>query len=341
MARTGAPSGALAVVRDGQLVHEAAYGVRKAARLRWRVASLSKMWTASAIRILVARGALGYDTRVFPLLDIVPASGVDPRLASVTIQHLLDHAGGWDRDISGDPMFAQRAIARSLDVPTPPSMWQTAYYMFSRPLDFAPGSRSAYSNFGYGLLGLVIAAVTGLSYEDAVKRLVLAPLGITGMTLGRSVSTNDDEPEYTMPSGSGKAWSVFDPPGWVEWPYGGFALEPMAAHGGWIASVQDLARFAAALDDRSAIAVPRPETRPIPTRAGYRYWYVHTGALPGTYSILRRDWDGAHFTAACAVFDRRTGDGAVDGTISDELASAAAQVAAWPAGPDLLTGDVA
>jgi hypothetical protein len=105
--------------------------------------------------------------------------------------------------------------------------------------------------------------------------------------------------------------------------------------------VQDLARFAAALDDRSAIAVPRPETRPIPTRAGYRYWYVHTGALPGAYSILRRDWDGAHFTAACGVFDRRTGDGAVDGTISDELASAAAQVAAWPAGPDLLTGDAA
>lgn len=337
MARIGAPSGALAVVRDGRLVHEAAYGDRKAAQLRWRVASLSKMWTASAIRMLVARGSLRYDTRVYPLLNIVPPGWVDTRLASVTVQHLLDHAGGWDSAISGDPMFASRAIARTLDVPTPPSIWQIAYYMFSRPLDFDPGTRSAYSNFGYGLLGLVIAAVTGLAYEDAVKQLVLAPLGISAMTLGRTLTPNDDEPAYTMPAGSAKAWSVFDPPGWVEWPYGGFALEPMAAHGGWIATVRDLARYATALDERSG-SIPRPETDPIPTRAGYSYWYVYTGALPGSYTIVRRDWDGAHFTAACAVFDRRTGDGAVDSTISEELGSARRRVANWPSGPDLSAG---
>ena len=346
MQRTGAPGGALAVVRDGRLVHEGAYGASDrsgtpaSASMRWRVASVSKMWTASAIRVLVARGELSYATPVYALLDIVPPGWVDPRLRSVTVGHLLDHAGGWDRNVSGDPMFASRAIARTLDVPTPPSMWQTAYYMFARPLDFDPGTKSAYSNFGYGLLGLVIARVTGLAYEDAVRRLVLAPLGISGMTLGRTRERSDAEPEYEMPSAASMAWSVFDPAGWVAQPYGGFALEPMAAHGGWIASVRDLARYAASLDERAAVAMPRPESRPIPTKSGYRYWYAQTGSLPGTFSIVRRDWDGAHLTAACAVFNERSGDDALDAAISDDLAAAAARVGSWPTGIDL-AGDAA
>jgi CubicO group peptidase (beta-lactamase class C family) len=341
MARSGAPLGSLAVVRDGRLVHESAYGLADSGgapivlSTRFRVASLSKMWTASAIRVLVARGALRYDTAAYPLLDIRPHGRIDRRLTRVTVQQLLDHTGGWDSALSGDPMFASRAIARTLDVPTPPSMWQMAYYMFSRPLDFEPGTRSAYSNFGYGVLGLLITAVTGLSYEEAVKRLVLRPLGISAMSLGRSLTRNWDEPDYTMPPGSAKVWSAFDPPSWVDFPYGGFALEPMAAHGGWIATARDLARYAAALDERAGHAVPRPESRPVPTMPGHRYWYFQTGSLPGTYSIIRRDWDGAHFTAACALFNRRTGNWAIDSSILETLGSAAMQVATWPPGEPL------
>ncbi len=340
MARVAAPAGVLAVVRDGRLVHHGTYGLladgsAPHAASRWRVASVTKMWTASAVRTLVAQGRLSYGTTVYPLAGVTPAGTADPRLARVTVQQLLDHSGGWDSSQSGDPMFDSRRIARSLGVASPPSLAQTAAYVFGRPLDFDPGSRSAYSNFGYGLLGLVIAKVTGLAYADAVAKLVLSRAATTSMTLGRSRERLSDEVDYRMPAGAALAWGVFDPPSWVPWPYGGFALEPMAAHGGWIASGLDLARYARSLDERRDDAVPRPEASPIPTRAGYAYWYAHLGSLPGAFSVVRRDWDGAHYTAACAVFNSRTGNRTLDDSIVSDLGSARRSVPLWPRGIDL------
>lgn len=339
MGRVGAPAAALAVVRDGRLVHHGTYGVLSdgsapGTASRWRVASLAKMWTASAVRTLVAQGRLAYDTRVYPLAGVQPAGSPDPRLGQITVRHLLEHSGGWDAALSGDPMFDSRHIAQTLGVASPPSFAQTAAYVLGRPLDFDPGSRSAYSNFGYGLLGLVLAKSTGLTYADAVAKLVLSRSGATAMTLGATRERSAGEVDYRMPAGTSLAWSVFDPAAWVPWPYGGFALEPMAAHGGWISSALDLARYARSLDERRGDAVPRPESSPIPTSAGYAYWYANLGSLPGAFSVVRRDWDGAHYTAACGVFNSRSGNGSLDNAIVDDLRAAAQSVAAWPSGID-------
>ena len=340
MSRTGAPGGALAVVRDGRLVHHAVYGAvddqgaPPGADTRWRVASLSKMWTATAIRVLVAVGQLSYDAPVYPLLDIIPPGPVDPRLWRVTVRHLLDHSGGWDTGLSGDPMFRTREIALALGVPSPASAWQTAYFVFGRPLDFEPGTRSAYSNFGYGLLGLLIQRLTGLAYDEAIQEIVLRPVRAQTMALGRSVARQDGEPLYRMPAGTGLAWSVFDPPSWVAWPYGGFSLETMAAHGGWISSALDLARYARALDERRGGISLRPESDPIPTDRWHSYWFQHVGSLPGTFAMIRRDWDGASYTAACAAFNYRTGDGALDASLGADLANARAATASWPSGDE-------
>lgn len=340
LARTGVPSGALTVVRDGRLVHHGVYGVvddtgsLPSGATRWRVASLSKMWTATAVRVLVSVGQLSYDTPVYPALDIVPAGPVDPRLRRVTVRQLLEHSGGWDAAVGGDPMFRSREIALALGVPSPASMWQTAYFVFGRPLDFDPGTRVVYSNFGYGLLGLLLKRVTGLPYEEAVQEIVLRPVRAQAMALGRSMLRQAGEPTYRMPAAAGRAWSVFDPPGWVAWPYGGFAIETMAAHGGWIASALDLARYARALDERRGGIPLRPEPSPIPTDPWHRYWYVQTGSLPGTFAMIRRDWDGSAYTAACAVFNSRTGDGALDASLSDDLAAARTATSAWPSGAD-------
>ena len=120
--------------------------------------------------------------------------------------------------------------------------------MMKMPLDFTPGKKFAYSNFGYCVLGRIIEKATGLSYEKFVQDQVLKPLGIESMRIGRTLDGQQAEGEarYYMPDNS-KARSVFasrkSP---VPWPHGGYCLEAMDAHGGWIGSAIDLARFAAA-----------------------------------------------------------------------------------------------
>ena len=154
------------------------------------------------------------------------------------------------------------------------------------------------------------------------------------------------------------AGSVFPGmPGKVPWPYGGFNLEAMDAHGGWLASAVDLARFAAALRDAAKCpllkaetwrelhaAPPAPvsrqpdgslqatfyacgwSTRPVghPLR-GANYW--HTGSLPGTYTLLVRRWDGL---AWAALFNQRSKDRKLDGEIDPALHRAADAVKEWP-----------
>ena len=60
-------------------------------------------------------------------------------------------------------------------------------YMSKQKLDFDPGARYAYSNFGYCLLGRIIETVTGLGYESYIQRHLLKPLGIFDMRIGQSL----------------------------------------------------------------------------------------------------------------------------------------------------------
>src|SRR5439155_13454828 len=110
----------------------------------------------------------------------------DPRLSEVTVRHLLQHSGGWNREKSGDPMFKAAEISSELGVPSPPSSLNIIRYMMGRPLDVDPGTRYAYSNFGYCVLGRILEQRSGESYENYVKKQVLGPMGITRMTLGRA-----------------------------------------------------------------------------------------------------------------------------------------------------------
>lgn len=336
LSATGAPGGALAVVREGLLVHAAGYGddgtgLAPSPRSQWRLASVTKPITASVVRELSALGQLPLEVRIVDLLGL-RLERPDPRLDQVTMKHLIDHAGGWDSSVSGDPMFQLRRIAADLGVASPPGPEDIARHVLERPLDFAPGTRSAYSNFGYLLLGLAIERVSGRPYLETVER-VLRARKIRGFSLGASLASARDEVRYTTAPGTALASSVFDSaPGAVPWPYGGFALEPMAAHGGLVSSVIDLAAYGRALDERLPSALPRPESNVIPTRPGHRYAYVQLGSLPGTIAVLRRDWDGHAFTVSAAAFNRRTGDGKRDSAISTELGAAIASITDWPAG---------
>ncbi|MEM8669009.1 MAG: serine hydrolase [Planctomycetota bacterium] len=297
----------------------------------FRIASISKPITAVAILQLVERGKLKLNDRVFERLDFgkqIQDAGdaFDPRLNDITIEHLLQHRGGWDRGKSFDAMFQSVRFAEQVGEKPPASPSAVIRAMLTQPLDFDPGERYAYSNFGYCLLGRVIELISEQPYEDYVKEQVLAPIGVTSMRLGatRLAGRAPDEVRYYHPQPS---QSVFesDLGESVARPYGAWNLEAMDAHGGWIASASDLARFAAAFDDPenspllSADSIRRMHARP-DGAAGYdddgrpkdvyyslgwmnrvkgngRLNHWHTGSLPGTATILIRRHDGKNMVA--------------------------------------------
>jgi N-acyl-D-amino-acid deacylase len=346
----GIAGGSLAVVQGGRLVHAKGYGMADvdaktpvSADSLFRIASISKPITAVAVLRLVQDGKLDLDAKAFELLGVTPEKA-DARLKDITIRQLLQHTGGWDRDKSGDPMFRPFDIAAEAGVASPPGPASIIRFVASRPLDFDPGARSAYSNFGYCVLGRVIEKVGGEPYEDFVKKTVLAPMGITRMKLGKSLLKDRAEGEVRYYPVDGKqARPVFESvkDKEVPWPYGGFYLEAMDAHGGWLASAVDLVRFAShiekVLDEKTrALMVARPPglpeapayyacgwmVRPVGKDGKMNTW--HAGSLPGTATLLVKRHDGLVWAAL--FNDRSKGEGKID----PALHKAADAVTAWP-----------
>ena len=316
-----------------------------------------------AVLKLVEDGKLSLDARAFDLLRVEPllktGQPMDPRLARITVRQLLQHTGGWDRDKSFDPMFRSKQIAAETGTPSPAGPQAVIRYMLGQSLDFDPGFRYAYSNFGYCVLGRIIEQVSGKPYEQFVREHVLSPAGIEHMRIGASLDGKQAAGEvryYTTDRGLTE--NIFaDGARQVPWPYGGFHLEAMDAHGGWIASAVDLARFAAELDHpgkrpllkpesiRTMNAPPEPPAwrKPDGGLADAYYgcgWMVrphalsgkangwHSGSLPGTSTLLVRRWDGLSWAV---LFNQRSDDSKLpDSAIDPAMHRAAAAVKEWP-----------
>lgn len=371
----GVPGMSLAVAKDGRLLLARGYGWadRDAQEpvqpdTRFRIASVSKPVTAFAILSLVDDGKIALDAPILTQFDQRAAARAkepnDPRWNQITPRHLLQHTGGFDRGASFDPMFRSRSIAEAEGVAPPANGDAIVRYMLDRALDFEPGSRYAYSNFGYLLLGQLIESVSGQDYETFVRDDVLAPMNIRDMALGRTLLEHR-APKESRYYASGPRASVFESTTpRVPRPYGAWYLEPMAAHGGWIATATDLVRLAATLDrpevlpfsgaSRAAmIAAPEGsvghnedgarkevyygfgwKVRHVNDRGDVNLW--HLGSLDGTSSILVRRYDGlvwaALFNSRKRVGPRMQEPAAA---IDALLHQAAAQVEEWPAGDPL------
>ncbi|MCC2627135.1 MAG: beta-lactamase [Thermomicrobiales bacterium] len=274
LARWQLPGGQLALAKDGHLVLNRGYGLADVERREpvqptslFRIASVSKAITAVAVLTLVDAGQLALDDTVFPLLAFAPPphATMDPRLATITVQDLLVHTGGWDSAQSFDPQGLpfSRTAAAMVGLDDPAEAATIVRFMLGEPLDFAPGTRQAYSNFGFNVLGRVIEHVSGQPYQTYVRDHVLTPVGITGMRLGRTrlADRAPREVRYYAPPGQAPGWSVFWGEGYAPFAYGGSTyLEALDAHGGWIASAADLVRFATAVDGQRGPALLTPET---------------------------------------------------------------------------------
>src|SRR5918992_6337575 len=370
MRKYAIPGGAVAVLRDGKLIYARGFGYANAESKTpvqpdalFRIASVSKPITGVAIMKLVEEGKLTLDDRVAPFIaHLTPAQGatVDPRWQQVTIRQLLNHTGGWDRDKPNggfDPMFRPAIAAAAVNAPAPASAETVIRYMKGMPFDFNPGERHVYSNFGYAILGRVIERLSGMPYEEYVRTRVLQPVGANRTRSGKTRMRDAlaGEVKYYLPGEPGLGLtaplvpSVFPGEGTVPINYGGFYVEAMDAHGGWVSSTVDLLRFMAGVDGRASrpdilsaalVAAMTSNGPPVcasgacyyaggwlvrPTQGDANWW--HGGSLPGTTTILVRSY---HNFSWVALFNARSGTGTFDGELDAALWNALASVTSFP-----------
>lgn len=169
-AQPGLPGASVLVMRhDSVLVRESfgladvESGAAATPATNFRLASLSKQFTATVIVLLVRDGALTFDMPVRDFLPELPAYA-----SRVTIRHLLTHTSGlWDyEDFVPDSQVRQVSDADAL----------TLLSTRAERLYFAPGSAWRYSNTGYALLALVAERVTGQRFADILRERVFVPL---------------------------------------------------------------------------------------------------------------------------------------------------------------------
>jgi N-acyl-D-amino-acid deacylase len=316
-------AGTICVTRNGKVALSRGYGFltkdhkrRLSSDAPLRIASLAKPITAAIVLDLAAKGKFKLDDRAFTYIGVEVGPKGDLRLKDITIQQLLDHKGGFDSEASkiGDPMMAALLVRKELkleDAPTPQDMIR---FMAGRKLDFAPGAKEAYSNFGYCVLGRVIEKATGETYAAYVRKF-LAPLGVKTVTLSRSLPDDRDpaEPFYYDPL---LRPNVISGTGSVPYPDGGLNLEAMDSHGGLICSAPDYAKFMQAYWLTGQ-----------PRKGGAERW-LRNGTLPGTFAAAIQRADGVNIVA---LFNQRSGPrGKAPEDINHVLDKVADTIKEWP-----------
>jgi D-alanyl-D-alanine carboxypeptidase len=301
----------VAVAVNGQVVHTGAFGYRVPPRPprergggtadrptttargprpdgvqttdRFRIASISKVLTATVVLQLVEEGQLKLDQPVArQLADYVGVRVRDPGVAAITVRQLLSHTSGlstYDNLFFGHGADSCAAAAR---------------VGLTGTLVAPPGTRYVYSNLGFCLLGLLIEQVTGHPYEDEVSERLLEPLGITGMRMARTFDSNPNDVQH--PSVPTRNY-----------------MEVLGSAGAWVATPVDLIKVVDSLDPA------KPGWHPLSTRTlelmrrparKVRYadpedhWYGlglivsadgsfgHTGTIENTHAMVLARPDG-------------------------------------------------
>ena len=359
------PSGEMAVTRQGRLVLAHGYTLNPGPddivvqpQSLFRIASVSKPITSTLINRLIQEGRLSLTDTLGEYVDLTPPPGetADPRLATITVRNLLEHLAGFAvYDTAGfDPMFYDANIAAALGISLPIGQPDIIEFMNGVALVTDPGTTYNYSNYGYLLLGRIIEAVTGMSYADYAAS-VLNPIGIWDMRLGRSLQQYRAPGEVFYDSGFFGTTVMDDSGDTVPFEYGAFNIENMDAHGGWIVSAVELARWLSNLDDPNApdavldeTSIERmfslPQNYPPPYNPGDPYyaegWAVrdyggglrntwHAGSLPSTTSYVVRTEYGWNYAV---ILNRRdeSGQAPYENEVDAAMWNAYDQITTWP-----------
>ncbi|MFJ3913376.1 serine hydrolase domain-containing protein [Streptomyces vinaceus] len=222
------PGAALAVVVDGA-VHELASGVlhrgtgvTATTDSVFQMGSIAKIYTATLVMQLAEAGRLDLDA---PVVNVLPEFSVaDPEAAAViTPRLLLSHTSGLTCDFTHDSGRGDDCLARYVEAAK------------GVALDCPPGSAISYSSVGYNVLGRIVEVVTGKVWDEALRDLLLAPLGLT-----RTMTLPEEALRFRAAMGH------LGEPGQDPEPAPSWDLMPRSAgpYGRVIASAGDLARLA-------------------------------------------------------------------------------------------------
>ncbi|KAL0932093.1 beta-lactamase [Colletotrichum truncatum] len=182
MQKNGVRQAQIAVALNSSVIAERSYTWAESNRAVVKpddiflLASVSKIFLHAAVFNLIEAGKLNYSTPVYPLLGYKPT---EERANEITIDHLLRHSAGYDRAKSGDVAFLFRDIAYKLfNGSRAATLRDMIEYQITQPLDFAPGSSYAYSNYGTMLASYVVSNVTGMPYLDFLKENIFDGLDV-------------------------------------------------------------------------------------------------------------------------------------------------------------------
>jgi CubicO group peptidase (beta-lactamase class C family) len=308
------PGASIVVVQDGRVILRRAYGIADLSRrvsatpaTDYRLASLTKQFTAMGIMLLARDGKLGYDQPVREILPELP-----PAARGVTIRHLLNHTSGlWDyEDLIPDSQTVQLS---DRDVLALLARRDTLY--------FTPGTQYRYSNSGYVLLGLIAERVSRTPLPRFLLARIFAPLGMTATVA--HVEGADTVPNRAYGYTPGPAGFT---------PSDQSVTSATLGDGGIYTSVDDLVRWDQALAGATLVdtATLRIATTPpalpngalsqygfgwfVDTYRGERRWW-HTGETSGFRNAIQRFPD-RRFTLV--VLTNR--NGGEPGTIAERLA---------------------
>ena len=284
------PGAAVLVLRDGEPLARRGYGladleahVPVTPATNFRLASVTKQFTAAAILLLAQDGKLSLDDPVRKWLPSLPASD-DP----ITLRHLLTHASGL---IDYEDLMAPDATEQVHDI--------DVLHLLEREdrLYFAPGTGYRYSNGGYALLALVVGKASGQDFATFLRERIFTPLGMANTVAFENGSSTVAHRAYGHSLVDGK---------WVRTDQSSTSV--VLGDGGVYSSIDDLAKWDAALyDGRLLSDATRADAfalhNPIHDEAdvdGYG-WRIHgdmlwhSGETIGGRNVIMR-WPQKHFT---------------------------------------------
>jgi len=273
-----APGAAVIVVRDGIVVKEGGYGLADLERrvpidadTAFRLGSVSKQFTATAIMLLAEEGRLRYDDPITRFLPELSRIG-----RGVTIRHLLTHTAGLPDyyDVMVEISGVERPRTRhALDV----------FAAWGEPL-FAPGERYEYSNPGYELLALIIERASGQSYASFMEQRIFSPVGMSSsVVFDESLPRIERRAYGYRRAGDGFEIDDDDP------------LNYVVGSGGVYSSAKDLQRWDQALHEEQIVSgeTLAAAFRPARLNSGERFPYGFGWSLESHLGRRRVSHGGA------------------------------------------------
>jgi CubicO group peptidase (beta-lactamase class C family) len=254
------PGAVVGVVSGPSLVWTATFGhadtaknIPMSVKTKFRMASHSKLFTATAIMQLREQGKLRLDDPITRYLPWFSVKTVSPEDAPITIEELLTHSSGLPREAN--------AHWSTLEFPTADEL---RALMPAREAAFSPGVRWKYSNLAYTLAGMIVEEASGEKWAEYVGNHIFRPLDMTSSSVDKNVEGLATGYGRRMPDGSRTTFPFVDARG-------------MAPATGVTSTVEDMAKFVSAQFRDSGAPGPR-----ILTTASFREMH--------RVRVLENDW---------------------------------------------------